>query len=64
MICNSSRHEMKSYLLFLESFLCLPMFYVFHARMLLVDPLDGGCLAREANEDLHQAGYLSFREKP
>ena len=36
---------------------------MFHARVLLVDPLDGGCLAGEANEGLHQVGYLSFRVK-
>ena len=33
------------------------------AWVLLVDALCGDCLSREANEGLHQAGYLSFRAR-
>ena len=48
MICNILRQETKTYL-------------QFQAWVLLVDALYGGCLSREANEGLHQVGYLSFR---
>ena len=34
----------------------------FQAWVLLVGALYGGSLSREANEGLHQVGYLSFRE--
>ena len=33
----------------------------FQAWVLLVGALYGGSLSREANEGLHQVGYLSFR---